>query len=129
MLASPVRRMEKNTHVHVCRRRRRPDTNDCKYYARPLFISVPIRSTVHYYRKVNLFWLGNLCCPGFPTENVRSGQKGCLFVPGLATGTKSPFFLFLFSQLFFYFDYTFTFQLNLCIGIQCVRSPLIYTYI
>ena len=98
---------------------------------------------IHYYRNVDLSQLGNLCCPGFPTGNARPGQKGCPFVPGLETGTKStllsrlvlptgtkgPFFLFLFSQLFFYFDYTFTFQLNLCIGIQCVRSPLIYTYI
>ena len=38
------------------------------------------------------------------------------------------FFLF-FSQLFFYFNYTFAFQLNLYIGIQCVWSPLIYIYI
>ena len=32
----------------------------------------------------------------------------------------SLFFLFSFSQLFFSFNYTFAFQLNLCIGIQCV---------
>ena len=106
----------------------------------------------HYYRKANLSRLGNLCCPDFPTENARPGQKGDPFVPGLATGTKgyllsrlvtptgtkgaasatwlahpfvpvgrSLFFpIFLFSILFFYFNYTFAFQLNLCIGIQCV---------
>jgi hypothetical protein len=28
------------------------------------------------------------CCPGFPTGNASPGQKGCPFVPGLATGTK-----------------------------------------
>ena len=42
----------------------------------------------HYYRKANLSRLGNLCCPDFPTENARPGQKGDPFVPGLATGTK-----------------------------------------
>ena len=48
----------------------------------------------------------------------------------LPTGTKCLFFfMFFFSQFFFYFNYTFAFQLNLCIGIQCVWSPLIYTYI
>jgi len=44
----------------------------------------------HYYRNADLSRLGNLCCPGFPTGNARSGQKGWPFVPGLATGTKSP---------------------------------------
>ena len=108
----------------------------------------------HCYRPSNLSRLENSCCPGFPTGTDRPGQKRVPppFVPGLATGTKSTcqrhvagspfcrgwcyqpgqkvhFFLFLFSQLFFYFDYTFIFQLNLCIEIQCVRSPLIYTYI
>ena len=115
-----------------------------------------------------------LICPGWKTfvvpvfqpETSGRDKRGCSFVPGLATGTKSTllfvpvgntgtkgaasatclvhpfvpvgvtnrtkgpfFFLFLFSQFFFYFNYTFAFQLNLCIGIQCVRSPLIYTYI
>ena len=111
----------------------------------------------HYYRNTDLSWLGNLCCPDFPTGNAKPGQKGYPFVPGLATGTKKHpfvpvgntnrdkrccqrhvpgapfcpgwhqsgqrsifFLLFLFSQLFFYFNYTFAFQLNLCIGIQCV---------
>ena len=125
----------------------------------------------HYYRNVDLSRLGNLCCPGFPTENARPGQKGVPicpasgnrdkkhpFVPRLVTPTGTPtgtkgaasatwlahpfvpvgvtnpdkrsfFFLFFFSQSFFYFNYTFAFQLNLCIGIQCVWSPLIYTYI
>ena len=107
----------------------------------------------HYYRKSNLSRLGNPCCPGFPTGNARPGQKeGGSFVPGLSTGTKgaasatwlahpfvpvgvtnrdkmSLFFLCSFSQFFFYFNYTFAFQLNLCIEIQCVWSPLIYTYI
>ena len=96
----------------------------------------------HYYRNTDLSWLGNLCCPDFPTGNAKPGQKGvpfCLgsgnrdkkhpFVPVGGAPDKRSIFLFLFSQLFFYFDYTFTFQLNLCIRIQCVRSPLIYTYI
>ena len=102
------------------------------------------RTSTHYYRNTDLSRLGNLCCPGFPTGNARPGQKGVSFCPGsqrhvpgapfclgwcYQPGQKVHFFLFLFSQLFFYFDYTFTFQLNLCIGIQCVRSPLIYTYI
>ena len=107
----------------------------------------------------NLTTTEQAICPGWETLFVPVSQPatpGRAFVPGLATGTKStllsrlvaprawrtllsrlvlptgtkgPFFLFLFSQLFFYFDYTFTFQLNLCIGIQCVRSPIIYTYI
>ena len=88
--------------------------------------------------------------PGTPGRD----KRGCSFVPGLATGTKStllslaprawrtllsrlvlptgtkgPFFSVPLFLIFFYFNYTFTFQLNLCIGIQCVRSPLIYTYI
>ena len=106
----------------------------------------------HYYRKTDLSRLGNSCCPDFPTGNVRPEQKGVLLSrvrqPGqkvlpaprgwrtllfrlvLPTGTKGLFFfMFFFSQFFFYFNYTFAFQLNLCIGIQCVRSPLIYTYI
>ena len=97
--------------------------------------------------------LGNPYCPGFPTGNASPGQKGVPFCPGsgnrdkrccqrprgcrtllsrlvLPTGIKCPFvFLFSFSQFFFYFNYTFAFQLNLCIGIQCVWSPLIYIYI
>ena len=47
------------------------------------------------------------------------------FVPVGVTkrGKRSIFFpVFIFSILFL-------FQLNLCIGIQCVWSPLIYTYI
>ena len=91
---------------------------------------------VHYYKNIDLSRLGNPCCPGFPTGNASLGQKRCPFVPGPATGTKEhqpgqkvPFFMFSFSQLFFYFNYTFAFQLNLCIGIQCVWSLLIYTYI
>ena len=53
------------------------------------------------------------------------------FVPVGVTNRdkRSLFFMFSFSQFFFYFNYTFAFQLNLCIGIQCVWSPLIYTYI
>ena len=53
------------------------------------------------------------------------------FVPvGVTNRDKRSLFfhVFLFS-IFFYFNYTFAFQLNLCIGIQCVWSPLIYTYI
>ena len=92
-------------------------------------------STYHYYKNVDLFRLGNPCCPGFPTGNASPDKRGCPFVPGLATGTKEDllsrlvtptgtkclfFFMFFFSQFFFYFNYTFAFQLNLCIGIQCV---------
>ena len=94
------------------------------------------------------------CCPGFPTGNVRPGQKGVPFCPGSGNrdkrntnrdkrccqrprgwrtcyqpGQNVLFFMFSFSQFFFYFKYTFAFQLNLCIGIQCVWSPLIHTYI
>ena len=69
-----------------------------------------------------------LICPDWETSVVPISQpgtpvrdkKGCPFVPGLATGIKGPFFMFFFSQFFFYFNYTFAFQLNLCIGIQCV---------
>ena len=43
---------------------------------------------LHYYKNVDLSQLGNPCCPGFPTGNASPGQKGCPFVPGLATGTK-----------------------------------------
>ena len=75
--------------------------------------------------KKNLFsWLVT------PTGTKGAASATCLAHPFVSVGDKrSIFFLFLFSQLFFYFDYTFKFQLNLCIGIQCVRSPLIYTYI
>ena len=66
------------------------------------------------------------CCQ----RHVPGAPFGSNFCRGWCyqSGQKVHFFLFLFSQLFLYFDYTFTFQLNLCIGIQCVRSPLIYTY-
>ena len=79
-----------------------------------------------------------LICPGWETLVVPVSQpgtpgrdkRGGPFVLGLATRTKvyilSFFFLFSFSQFYFYFNYTFAFQLNLCIGIQCVWSPLIY---
>ena len=66
----------------------------------------------------------------FPNRELQSGIKGGALLSRVwQPGQKVHFFLFLFSQLFFYFDYTFIFQLNLCIEIQCVRSPLIYTYI
>ena len=78
-------------------------------------------------------------CPFVPVGNTNRDKRCCQrhvpgapFCPGWCyqPGQKSSFsFLFLFSQLFFYFDHTFTFQLNLCIVIRCVRSPLIYTYI
>ena len=67
-----------------------------------------------------------------------TGTKGAASPRGWRTllsrlvlpGTKGLFFfMFFFSQFFFYFNYTFAFQLNLCIGIQCVWSPLIYIYI
>ena len=82
----------------------------------------------------------------FPNRERKSGTKGGAllsrvwqpgqkrtFCPGWWTkgqpGQKVFFFMFSFSRFFFYFNYTFAFQLNLCIGIQCVRAPLIYTYI
>ena len=81
----------------------------------------------HYYRNTNLSRLGNLCCPGSGNRDKRCCQRhvaGAPFCPGwrlvLPTGTKCLFFLFFFSQFFFYLNYTFAFQLNLCIGIQCV---------
>ena len=95
----------------------------------------PLASAGQYYRNANLSRLGNFYCPGFPSRNARPGQKGVLlsriwqpgqkaFVPVGNTnrdyqpGQKVPFFyLFFFSQFFFYFNYTFAFQLNLYIGI------------
>ena len=66
----------------------------------------------------------------FPNRERQSGTKGVPFCPGSGNRDKrSLFFMFFFSQFFFYFNYTFAFQLNLCIGIQCVWSPLIYTHI
>ena len=95
-------------------------------------------NTDHYYRKAHLSWLENLCCPGFPTENARPGQKGS-FCPGSGNRDKKdpfvpvggPFFfpVFLFSILF-------RFQLYFCISIKlmywnsvCMISTNIYIYI
>ena len=61
--------------------------------------SLYIVCAVHYYKNVDLSRLGNRCCPGFPTGNASPGQKGCPFVPGLATGTKGLFFFSCFSFL------------------------------
>ena len=79
-----------------------------------------------------------LICPGWETPVVPvsqpvtpTGTKGAAsahvagapFCPGWCyqPGEKvSFFFLFSFSQFFFYFNCTFAFQLKLCIGIQCV---------
>ena len=55
-------------------------------------------SNIHYYKNVNLSRLGNSCCPGFPTGNASPGQKGCPFVPGLATGTKEDLLSRLVTQ-------------------------------
>ena len=98
----------------------------------------------HYYRNTDLSWLGNLCCPDFPTGNAKPGQKGCPFVPGLATGTKST----LLSRLvlptgtkgqFFsvpLFSIVFLFQLYFYISIKlmywnsvCMISTNTHTYI
>ena len=38
----------------------------------------------HYYKNIDLFRLGNPCCPGFPTGNATE----CPLVPSLATGKK-----------------------------------------
>jgi len=105
--------------------------------------SRPIIFSDHYYKNVDLSRLGNSCCPGFPTGNASPGQKGVPFCPGsgnrdkrcsqrpriftIYIGIQLYFCIsikllsrFFFSQFFFYFNYTFAFQLNLCIGIQCV---------
>ena len=114
-------------------------------------------SHIHYYKNVDLSWLGNPCCPGFPTRNASSGQKGVPFCPGSGNrdkrrpfvlvgntagstfcpgwyyqpGQKVPFFLhvFLFSILFL-------FQLYFCISIKlmywnsvCMISTNIYSYL
>ena len=42
----------------------------------------------HYYRNTDLSWLGNLCCPDFPTGNARPGQKGLPFCPGSGNRDK-----------------------------------------
>ena len=36
----------------------------------------------HYYENIDLSWLGNRCCPSFPTGNASPGQKGVPFCPG-----------------------------------------------
>ena len=64
-------------------------------------------------------------CPGSGNRDKRCCQRhvaGAPFCPGWCyqPGQKISFFMFYFSQFFFYFNYTFAFQLNLCIGIQCV---------
>ena len=79
-------------------------------------------------------WQPGQKAPFCPDWCKGAASATCLAHPFVPVGVtnrdkRSIFFLFLVSQLFFYFDYTFTFQLNLCIGIQYVRSPLIYTYI
>ena len=84
------------------------------------------RSDGHFIDKnVDLSRLGNRCCPGFPTGNASPGQKrtfcpGWCLVGNTNRDKRSLFFMFFFSQFFFYFNYIFAFQLNLCIGIQCV---------
>ena len=93
--------------------------------------------TYHYYRNANLSRLENPCCPGFPTGNARPGQKWGPFVPGLATGTKDAanrdkryFFLFFFSQFFFYFNYIFCISIKLMYwNWVCMISTNIYIYI
>ena len=42
----------------------------------------------HCYRNLNLFWLENLCCPGFPTGTAKAGQKSPPFCPGLGNRDK-----------------------------------------
>ena len=98
-------------------------------------------TTYHYYRTSLLSRLGNFFLSRFPNQERQAGTKdrvwqpgqkaptnrdkrGCQrhvssapFCPGCCyqPGQKVYFFLFLFSQIFFYFNYTFVFQLNLCI--------------
>ena len=73
-----------------------------------------------------------LICPGWeilvvlvsqPGTPVQDKRRGVLLSRVWQPGQKGA------PQFFFYFNYIFAFQLNLCIGIQCVWSPLIYTYI
>ena len=85
----------------------------------------------HYYRNTDLSWLGNLCCPDFPTGNAKPGQKGCPFVPGLATGTKSTHFFSvpLFSIVFLFRLYFYiSIKLMYCNSV-CKISTNIYIYI
>ena len=99
-----------------------------EYYSTPLDIWACLLS--HYYRNADLFRLGNPCCPGFPTENARPGQKRVPFCPGSGNRDKrSLFFMFFFSILFL-------FQLYFCISIKlmywnsvCMISTNIYIYI
>jgi len=77
----------------------------------------------------------NIAPVGKPTGNARPprfgnrDKKNTFFTNRDKRGCQRHVPGAPFSQFFFYFNYTFTFQLNLYIGIQCVRSPLIYTYI
>ena len=48
-------------------------------------------SGTHYYRKTNLFWLENFCCPGFSNRNARLGQKGVLLSRIWQPGQKATF--------------------------------------
>ena len=48
---------------------------------------------IHYYKNVDLSRLGNPCCPGFPTGNASSGQKGVLFCPGSGNRDKRGHFV------------------------------------
>ena len=113
---------------------------------------------LHYYKNVDLSRLGNRCCSGFPTGNTSPGQKGCPFVPGLATGTKEDLLSRLVAptwlahpfvpvgvtnrdkmSLFFHvflFSILFLFQLYFCISIKlmywnsvCMISTNIYIHI
>ena len=84
-LASASQYPPYDSKKHACRKEKRlphaVSLRDYKYVS---------KGSEHYYKNVDLSRLGNRCCPGFPTGNTSPGQKGCPFVPGLATGTKEP---------------------------------------
>ena len=76
--------------------------------------------------------------PFVPVGNTNRDKRGCQrhvpgapFCPGWCyqPEQKVHFFLFLFSQFFFYFNYTFIFQLNLYWNSVCKISTNIYIYI
>ena len=65
---------------------------------------------------------------GIKRDLAPAHVAGAPFCLGYQPGQKVPFFSCFLFLIFFYFNYIFAFQLNLCIGIHCVRSPLIYIY-
>ena len=94
----------------------------------------------HYYRKANLFRLGNLCCPDFPTGNARPGQKGVLLSRVTPTGTKGAAsatwlahpFVPVGGPFFSYFAFLNSFSILIKLmywNSVCIISTNIYIYI